>query len=99
MDVVIIEQFLVEFDEIFEGQALVSYVQYVIQNWLVEFYIQGVYFYDFEDRQWWVVEVIQELVVDCLFFVGEVLFIDYQVMVYGVCVFVFDVVVCMLKES
>ena len=98
-DAAIIEQFLAELDEIFEGQASASYVQHVIQNWSAEPYIQGAYSYDFEDRQWRVVEAIQEPVADRLFFAGEALSIDHQATVHGACASAFDAVARMLKES
>jgi monoamine oxidase len=98
-DAAIIEQFLAELDEIFEGQASASYVQHVIQNWSAEPYIQGAYSYDFEDRQWRVVEAIQEPVADRLFFAGEALSIDHQATVHGACASAFDTVARMLKES
>lgn len=98
-DAAIIEQFLAELDEIFDGQASASYVQHIIQNWLAEPYIQGAYSYDFEDRQWRVVEAIQEPVADRLFFAGEALSIDHQATVHGACASAFDAVARMLKEG
>jgi monoamine oxidase len=95
----IIEQFLSELDEIFDGQASASYVQHIIQNWSAEPYIQGAYSYDFEDKQWRVVEAIQEPVADRLFFAGEALSIDHQATVHGACASAFDTVARMLKES
>lgn len=95
----IIEQFLRELDEIFEGQASARYVQHIIQNWSAEPYIQGAYSYDFEDRQWRVVEAIQEPVADRLFFAGEALSIDHQATVHGACASAFSAVAGMLKEG
>jgi monoamine oxidase len=95
----IIEQFLSELDEIFDGQASASYLQHIIQNWSAEPYIQGAYSYDFEDKQWRVVEAIQEPVADRLFFAGEALSIDHQATVHGACASAFDAVARMLKES
>jgi monoamine oxidase len=95
----ILEKFLAELDEIFDGQASASYVQHIIQNWSAEPYIQGAYSYDFEDKQWRVVEAIQEPVADRLFFAGEALSIDHQATVHGACASAFDAVARMLKES
>lgn len=95
----IIEQYLSELDEIFDGQASASYMQHIIQNWSAEPYIQGAYSYDFEDKQWRVVEAIQEPVADRLFFAGEALSIDHQATVHGACASAFDTVARMLKES
>ncbi len=92
----IIEKFLSELDEIFEGQASAGYVKHIIQNWSAEPYIQGAYSYDFEEKQWRVVEVIQEPVANRLFFAGEALSIDNQATVHGACESAFGAVARML---
>lgn len=95
----IIQRYLSELDEIFDGQASAGYVKHIIQNWSAEPYIQGAYSYNFEEKQWRVVEAIQEPVSERLFFAGEALSIDHQATVHGACASAFDTVARMLKES
>ncbi|MEQ8705106.1 MAG: NAD(P)/FAD-dependent oxidoreductase [Phaeodactylibacter sp.] len=95
----IIGEFLNELDEIFSGQASAGYVKHIIQNWSAEPYIQGAYSYDFEEKQWRVVEAIQEPVADRLFFAGEALSIDHQATVHGACESAFEAMSRMLAAG
>lgn len=81
----IIEQFLSELDEIFDGKASENYIDHIIQNWSNEPYIKGSYSYSFKGDQESVVKKISEPVMDRLFFAGEALSIEDTSTVHGAC--------------
>jgi len=47
----IIDKYMAELDEIFDGKATTNYVNHIIQNWSKEPYIQGAYSYSFDGNQ------------------------------------------------
>jgi monoamine oxidase len=94
----IIDQFLSELDEIFDGKASQNYVKHIIQNWSKEPYIQGAYSYSFQGNQRNIVNEIQEPVLDKLYFAGEALSIENQATVHGACQSAYATVALMLKD-
>ena len=93
----IINYFLAELDEIFEGKATPNYMNHIIQNWSSEPYIQGAYSYSFDGNQKNIVEKIKEPVSDKIYFAGEALSIDNQAMVHGACESAYERIAFMLK--
>lgn len=95
----IIEFFLTELDEIFDGKASANYVHHVIQNWSNEEYIQGAYSYSFKGNQSDIVNTINESVSNKLYFAGEALSLNNQAMVHGACESAYSTVTAMLKDK
>jgi len=81
----IINHFLAELDEIFDGKATANYVKHVIQNWSAEPYINGAYSYSFDGDQESIVAAMMKSVSSKLYFAGEAYSIDDQAMVQGAC--------------
>jgi monoamine oxidase len=92
----IINKFIAELDEIFEGKASKNYVKHVIQNWSAEPYIQGAYSYSFDGSQYDIVAEIKRPLQDKVFFAGEALSIDNQATVHGACESAYEVIENML---
>lgn len=95
----ILQQFLRELDEMFEGKATPNYVQHVMQNWSAEPYIQGAYSYAFDGNQKSKVETLQQPVADKIYFAGEALSIANQATVHGACESAYKSVQNMLQEK
>ncbi len=95
----IIDKFLGELDEIFEGKATENYVKHLIQNWSSEPYIQGAYSYSFKESQFDVVEKLKEPIAAKIFFAGEALSIENQATVHGACESAYSQVAAMLENS
>lgn len=94
-----INKFLAELDEMFDGKASANYVKHIIQNWSAEPYIQGAYSYAFEGNQKRIVAAINEPVKDQIYFAGEALSIDNQAMVHGACESAYRMVATMLRDA
>ncbi len=92
----IIEKFMAELDEIFEGKASAHYVKHIIQNWSDEPYIQGAYSYTFDGNQKDIVAAINEPLAQKVYFAGEALSIDDQAMVQGACASAYSMVAVMM---
>ncbi len=95
----IINQFLTELDEIFNGKASANYLNHVIQNWSNEPFIQGAYSYSFEGNQESIVATINKPVLDKIYFAGEALSIDNQSTVHGACESAYNMIATMMKNQ
>jgi len=95
----IINLFLAELDEIFEGKASANYINHIIQNWSKEPYIQGAYSYSFDGNQEDIVAAINEPLFNKIYFAGEALSIENQAMVHGACESAYSMVATMLKDA
>jgi monoamine oxidase len=94
-----IEKFLVELDEMFDGRATPNYRRHIIQNWSAEPYIRGAYSYDFEKYSEDLVKALQEPVVERVYFAGEALTVDHQATVHGACASAYTALARMLQEA
>lgn len=92
----IINKFIAELDEIFDGKASKNYVKHVIQNWSAEPYIQGAYSYTFDGSQRDIVAEVKKPLLDKVFFAGEALSIKNQATVHGACESAYEVIEHML---
>jgi monoamine oxidase len=92
----IINKFIAELDEIFEGKASKNYIKHVIQNWSAEPYIQGAYSYTFDGSQRDIVAEVKKPLLDKVFFAGEALTIENQSTVHGACESAYEVIENML---
>ncbi len=92
----IINKFIAELDEIFEGKASKNYVKHVIQNWSAEPYIQGAYSYTFDGSQYDIVAEVKKPLLNKVFFAGEALSINNQATVHGACESAYEVIENML---
>lgn len=81
----IIEHFLAELDDIFDGKASANYIKHIIQNWSNEPYIQGAYAYHIDGNRKETLKTLQEPINNTIFFAGEALSIENQAMVHGAC--------------
>ena len=95
----IIDKFLTELDEIFDGKASANYVNHIIQNWSNEPYIQGAYSYSFEGKQEDIVATINEPLLNKVYFAGEALSITNQAMVHGACESAYSMIATMMKDE
>jgi len=95
----IINKFLGELDEIFEGKASANYVQHIIQNWSKEPYIQGAYSYSFDGDQKTIVDVITDSIENKIYFAGEAYSINHQATVHGACESAYAMVEKILKNE
>ena len=95
----IIDKFIAELDEMFDGKATANYVKHIIQNWSKEPYIQGAYSYSFDGNQKNIVETIKQPVLDKIFFAGEALSIENQSTVHGACESAYSMIAKMLKDA
>lgn len=95
----IIDKFLAELDEIFEGKASANYVKHIIQNWSKEPYIQGAYSYSFNGNQKNIVAKISEPLQNKIYFAGEALSINNQAMVQGACESAYSMIAKMMKDA
>lgn len=98
-DEAIINLFLSELDEMFDGKASQHYLQHHIQNWSNEPYIQGAYSYSFTEKQQTVVDQLKAPVNERLYFAGEALSVEYQAMVHGACESAYNAVGAMINAS
>ncbi len=94
-----INQFIAELDEIFDGKASANYLSHIIQNWSQEPYIQGAYSYSFEGNQRKIVETINTPLMDKIYFAGEALSLENQAMVQGACESGYAMIANMLKNQ
>lgn len=95
----IINNFLTELDEIFDGKATTNYVNHIIQNWSKEPYIQGSYSYSFNGNQKNIVAKIKEPLSNKVYFAGEALSIENQAMVHGACESAYSMIATMMKDE
>lgn len=95
----IIEKFLAELDDIFDGKATANYVNHIIQNWSKEPYIQGAYAYAFDGNQKNIVTTINEPLSNKVYFAGEALSINNQAMVHGACESAYNMIATMMKND
>lgn len=95
----IIDKFIAELDEMFEGKATANYVNHIIQNWSKEPYIQGAYSYSFDGNQNNIVATINEPLLNKIYFAGEALSINNQAMVHGACETAYSMIATMLKDE
>jgi len=95
----IIDKFMAELDEIFDGKATANYVNHIIQNWSKEPYIQGAYSYSFEGNQEDIVATINEPIFNKVYFAGEALSIKNQAMVHGSCESAYRMIATMMKDE
>ncbi len=95
----IIDKFLAELDEIFDGKATANYINHIIQNWSIEPYIQGAYSYSFDGNQKDIVTIINEPLKNKIYFAGEALSIKNQAMVHGACESAYSMVATMMKDE
>jgi monoamine oxidase len=95
----IIEKFMAELDEIFDGQATANYVKHIIQNWSKEPFIQGAYSYSFDGNQKNIVATINEPLLNKVYFAGEALSIENQAMVHGACESAYSMIATMMKDG
>lgn len=95
----IIDKFMAELDEIFEGKATANYVNHIIQNWSKEPYIQGAYSYSFDGKQEDIVATINDPLLDKVYFAGEALSIKNQAMVHGACESAYSMIATMMKDE
>lgn len=95
----IINKFLAELDEIFDGKASENYVKHLIQNWSKEPYIQGSYSYSFDGNQKKIVENIKQPVANKIYFAGEALSIENQSTVHGACESAYSMIAKMMQEA
>lgn len=95
----IIEKFMAELDEMFDGKASANYVKHIIQNWSEEPYIQGAYSYSFEGNQKNIVAAINEPLMNRIYFAGEALSIENQAMVHGACESAYNMIATMMKDE
>lgn len=95
----IIDKFMAELDEIFDGKATANYVNHLIQNWSLEPYIQGAYSYSFDGNQKDIVSTINEPLFNKVYFAGEALSIKNQAMVHGACESAYSMIATMMKDD
>ncbi len=95
----IIDKFMAELDEIFDGKATANYVHHIIQNWSKEPFIQGAYSYSFEGKQEEIVATINEPLLNKVYFAGEALSIKNQAMVHGACESAYRMIATMMKDE
>jgi monoamine oxidase len=95
----IIDKFMAELDEIFDGKATANYVNHIIQNWSKEPYIQGAYSYSFEGKQEDIVATINEPLLNKVYFAGEALSIKNQAMVHGACESAYSMIATIMKDE
>lgn len=97
-DTEIIQAFLAELDEIFDGKASANYIKHIIQNWSGEPYIQGAYSYSFDGDQNEIVNILNTAVQNKIYFAGEALSIEHQATVHGACASAYSMIAQMMKE-
>jgi monoamine oxidase len=95
----IIDAFIAELDEIFDGKASANYLKHIIQNWSKEPFIQGAYSYTFDGSQKEIVEQLNLPVEQKIYFAGEALSIDDQAMVQGACQSAYSAIATMMKDA
>ena len=95
----IINKFLAELDEIFDGQATPNYLRHRIQNWSQEPYIQGAYSYSFDGAQEEIVRAIEAPLAGKVYFAGEALSITDQSTVHGACQSAYSTIARMMQEA
>ena len=95
----IIDKFMAELDEMFDGKATANYVNHIIQNWSKEPYIQGAYSYSFDGNQINIVATINEPILNKVYFAGEALSIKNQAMVHGACESAYSMIATMMKNE
>jgi monoamine oxidase len=74
----ILKSILEELDGIFDGKATQYYVQYHVQNWSKEPYIQAAYSYNYDDF-WESIGVMQQPIDNRIYFAGEYLSEDQHI--------------------
>ena len=94
-----IDKFMAELDEMFDGKATANYVNHIIQNWSKEPYIQGAYSYSFEGNQERIVATINEPILNKVYFAGEALSIKNQAMVHGACESAYRMIATMMEDE
>jgi monoamine oxidase len=95
----IIDTFIAELDEIFDGKATANYVNHIIQNWSKEPYIQGSYSYSFDGNQKNIVSTINEPLLNKIYFAGEALSLENQSTVHGACESAYSMIATMMKDE
>jgi len=95
----ILNKFLAELDEIFDGKASTNYLNHIIQNWSKEPYIQGAYSYSFDGSQRKCVATLSESIVNKIYFAGEALSLENQATVHGACESAYRTVAKMMKDE
>ena len=95
----IIDTFIAELDEIFDGKATANYVNHIIQNWSKEPYIQGSYSYSFDGNQKNIVSTINEPLLNKIYFAGEALSLENQSTVHGACESAYSLIATMMKDE
>jgi monoamine oxidase len=70
-----LKKILTELDEIYDGKATKYFVQYRVQNWFKEPYIQSAYSYNY-DEFWDDIGIMQQSIDKRIFFAGEHLYKD-----------------------
>ena len=95
----IIDAFIAELDEIFDGKASANYLKHIIQNWSKEPFIQGAYSYTFDGSQKEIVEQLNLPVEQKIYFAGEALSIEDQAMVQGACQSAYSAIATMMKDA
>lgn len=94
----IIQAFLAELDEIFDGKATQNYVKHIIQNWSGEPYIGGAYSYAFDGDQNDIVNTLNTPVQNKIYFAGEAQSVEHQATVHGACASAYSMIANMMKE-
>lgn len=95
----IIDKFLAELDEIFDGKASANYLRHRIQNWSKAPYIQGAYSYGFAGDQAQIVQAIEAPLAGKIYFAGEALSIANQATVHGACQSAYSTIARMMQEA